>query len=137
MSVDNSTKTVTVGKVKKDNFEKLQLERLIIHEFTHLEKYQRAEDLGLPAIIIKGTPKYLPFEEAFCVFLEECWIGKTKTDLYKYRYIAGSFAQGAIDGEYHDFRDCFNYVMGYAISLLKDTNLTKEKINELKKRYTM
>ena len=116
-SIENAEKVFRIGKRGKDGkIEGLDFQAKLVHELMHLLRYQNAEDNeDFPSIAKKGLPGYLDFEEAFGGFLESCWKGKYNPDVYEYRYLAGAYAQGAVDGRFHDFRTCFDFVLNYAI----------------------
>jgi hypothetical protein len=116
MSTDNRERIVYIGKREKP-FSRTILSRLTIHEVgVHAVRFDTAETAGMDKMVQKGLPGNSEFEEAFANALEHAYVSKIENRTARTRYIAGSFAQGAIDGEHHDFPATFDFVFGYVLA---------------------
>lgn len=135
MSTSTKDKIVYVGQ-KASPFTRDDICRLTIHEIgIHAARSQNAIDAGLNPLATRGLPGFLDFEEAFANAMEHAYLGRVQNKLARLRYAAGSFAQGVIDGQEHDFRETFGFTWGYLLSdlasqdvKLDDERLAKEKL---------
>jgi hypothetical protein len=130
MSVSAKKKKVYIGK-RPEPYRREDIERLALHEiFIHAMRSKRGEDLG-SYILQYGAAGNLEFEEGLTGYCEAAWKGRVEDMNPRRRYIVGSYAQGVIDGQPHNFLETYRFALGYALLASGKKNLDQASIDKI------
>jgi hypothetical protein len=126
--VDPANKKVEVGDRTKPitwaAFEKLMVHEVGVHVTRAATAYAHGHNLAAA-----GWTDYETAEEGLAILEEKSWTGKASEagtiDRDHYRYIIGSYASGALDGQYHNADD--SYEMAIRMSMISNMSTQLKK----------